>query len=49
MYSFDDWNMIYSEELWRLWCIISEFNYNIFDKLTFPSFCDVCYQNSSKY
>ena len=49
-YSFDDWCMIYSDDLWYVWGIISEFKKTTFllDKMGFSEFCDMCYQNSSK-
>jgi hypothetical protein len=49
-YTFDDWCMVYSDELWHLWCIISEFKKgsNLLDKMNYPGFCDMCYQNSTK-
>ena len=49
-YSFDDWCMLYSDDLWYLWGIISEFkkSTNVLDTLDYPKFCDMCYQNSTK-
>lgn len=51
-YCFDDWCAIYSDDLWYLWCTIKDFRYNIndnlFDRLTYPLFCDICYQNSTR-
>ena len=49
-YIFDDWSMIYSEELWDLWCIIGEFKKNsiLLDRMDFSNFCSMCYENSTK-
>lgn len=48
-FSFDDWSMIYSDELWNLWCTISEYRENgVLDRLTFADFCAMCYDNSTK-
>ena len=49
-YCFDDWCTIYSDDLWYLWGIISEFRKitYVLDKLDYPEFCDMCYQNSTK-
>jgi hypothetical protein len=50
---FDDWNLKYSDDIWYLWCTINEFtqtaNINILDRMTFASFCAMCFENSSKY
>jgi len=48
-YSFDDWCLVYSDELWYLWGIILEFKKgsSVLDTLDYPGFCDMCYQNSS--
>ena len=48
-FSFDDWNMIYSSELWHLWCIIIPFQENgILDRMEFHQFCSMCYENSTQ-
>ena len=49
-FTFDDWSMMYSDELWDLWCIISEFKKNsiLLDKMDFPHFCIMCYENSTR-
>jgi len=49
-FSFDDWCTVYSDDLWYLWGIISEYKKNVYilDILNFPEFCDMCYTNSSK-
>ena len=48
-YPFDDWCLVYSDDLWHLWGIISEFQKGsyILDKMDYPTFCDMCYQNST--
>jgi len=46
---FDDWNMIYSDDLWYLWCLILPFKETrILDRMDYPTFCSMCYENSSK-
>ena len=49
-YTFDDWSMVYSSDLWDLWCMINEFrkNSNLLDKMNYASFCSMCYENSTK-
>ena len=48
-FTFDDWCMVYSDELWNLWCIVDKFKETgILDKMTFASFCSICYDNSTK-
>ena len=47
--SFDDWNMMYSDDLWYLWCLIVPFKeVPILDRMDYPTFCSMCYENSSK-
>jgi hypothetical protein len=46
---FDDWNMLYSDDLWYLWCLIVPFKENgVLDRMDYSSFCSMCYENSSK-
>ena len=47
---FDDFCLKYSDDLWYLWCIISEFtnNGNILANMEYSSFCSMCYENSVK-
>ena len=48
-YTFDDWCLVYSDDLWYLWNIVSEYKTcGVLDTLDFPSFCDMCYKNSSQ-
>ena len=51
--TFDDWCRVYSDELWHMWCIISDFtqsnNLNLFDKADYASFCSMAFENSSKF
>jgi hypothetical protein len=49
-FTFDDWSMLYSDDLWNLWCIIEQFrqSVNILDNMDFPTFCSMCYENSSR-
>ena len=50
---FDDWCIIYSDELWCLWCTIKEYNeinvLSFLDKMTYYTFCRMCYKNSTKF
>ena len=47
----DDFCLKYSDEMWYIWCIIKDYsiNSNLLDCLDYSSFCDICYQNSTKY
>ena len=49
---FDDFCLVHSDDLWYLWCIINEFtdtnNCILLNKLTYSSFCSMCYENSTK-
>lgn len=49
---FDDFCMLHSDDLWYLWCIINEFTQTnvstLLNKMDYPSFCDMCYKNSSR-
>ena len=50
-YTFDEWSAIRSDELWYLWCIISDFkrNSDLLDQMDFSNFCSMCYENSTKF
>lgn len=49
-YSFDDWCLVYADDLWYLWGIISEYrSTGVLNCLDFAGFCDMCYQNSTKF
>ena len=47
---FDDFCTIYSDEMWYIWCIIKDYGEasGIFDKLSYPKLCELCYENSTK-
>ena len=51
--TFDDWCLVYSDDLWYMWCMINEFTQGntikIFDNLDYASFCSMSYENSSKF
>ena len=53
MLVYDDFCLKHSDNLWYLWCTINEFtdtnNILLLDKLDYSSFCDMCYNNSTKY
>ena len=48
--TFDDWSTAYSDELWYLWCIVGDFrkDNSILDRLDYPTFCSICFENSSR-
>ena len=50
---FDDWCLVYSDDLWYMWCNICDYTMNsslrLFDNLKdYSSFCSMCYENSTK-
>lgn len=47
----DDFCLKYGDEIWYIWCIIKDYsiNSNLLDRLEYSSFCELCYQNSTKY
>ena len=47
----DDFCLKYGDEMWYIWCIIKDYSIdsNLLDRLDYSSFCDLCYQNSTKY
>lgn len=49
---FDEWNIIYSDELWYLWCTVQETisinNSPFLDRIEYTAFCNWIYKNSSK-
>lgn len=50
--SFEDWCLVYSDDLWYMWCMFKEYTtYNtipIFDRMDYGSFCHMAYENSTK-
>ena len=48
--TFEEWSLVYSDDLWYMWCMICEFNHvnslPFFYKNDYASFCHVTYQNS---
>lgn len=46
----DDYFLKYNDDIWYIWCIINDYSVGsgILDQLSYASFCDICYQNSSK-
>jgi hypothetical protein len=51
-YSFDDYLVVYSDELWYMWCMIQEHtSWNIlpfFNKINYYTFCHIVYDNSEE-
>jgi len=49
--SSDDFCLKYSDDIWYIWCIIKDYslNSNLLDRLDYASFCQLCYENSTKY
>jgi hypothetical protein len=49
--TFDDWCLVYSDELWYMWCMLKEHTtYNIlpiFNRMDYGSFCHMAYENST--
>jgi hypothetical protein len=50
-FTIDDFCLKYNDEMWYIWCIIKDYSENshLLDRLDFPNFCQLCYENSSKY
>lgn len=50
---FDEWTTFYSDELWILWCIMTEFisesGLPFFDKINYMEFVRLCFRNSTKH
>ena len=46
--NFDDFCLVHSDDLWYLWCTIKEMTVysGLLDRLDYPSFCSMCYENS---
>jgi hypothetical protein len=49
---FDDFCLVHSDTLWYLWCMINEFTQThcspLLNRMDYPKFCSVCYDNSTK-
>jgi hypothetical protein len=48
----DEWNIIHSDDLWYLWCVIQETIYinnsPLLDRVDYPTYCEWVYRNSTK-
>jgi len=48
----DEWNIVYSDDLWYLWCVIQETimvnNSPLLDRVDYAAFCEWVYLNSTK-
>jgi hypothetical protein len=47
----DDFCLKYNDDMWYIWNIIKDYSRssNLCDGLTFSKFCEMCYENSTKY
>ena len=47
----DDFCLKYGDDMWYIWNIIKDYsvNSNLLNRLSYSSFCDVCYCNSTQY
>ncbi len=50
MLSIDDYCMKYGDDMWYIWCLIHDYSHsvNLFDKINYGQFCQLCYENSTK-
>jgi hypothetical protein len=50
---FDEWTTFYSDDLWTLWCIMSEFisesGLPFFNKINYVDFVKLCFRHSTKH
>ena len=51
LFTFDDFCIKYSSDLWYMWCMLKEFtkNGNLFARMDYSTFCSMCYENSNKW
>jgi hypothetical protein len=47
----DDFCLKYGDDIWYIWCIIKDYSSesNLLDRLDYSGFCELCYENSTKY
>ena len=47
----DDFCLKYNDDMWYIWCIIHDYSQTsgLLNNMTYTTFCEMCYQNSSKY
>jgi hypothetical protein len=50
-FTIDDFCLKYSDDMWYIWCIIHDYSRtsNLLNNLTYSKFCELCYENSTKY
>jgi hypothetical protein len=50
--TFDEWSLVYSEDLWYMWCMLKEYTtYNtipVFENMDYGSFCHIAYEKSPR-
>jgi hypothetical protein len=50
--TFDEWSLVYSEDLWYMWCMLKEYTtYNtipVFGNMDYGSFCHIAYEKSPR-
>jgi hypothetical protein len=48
--SIDDYCLKYGDDIWYIWCIIQDYSQtvNLFDRVNYGQFCQICYENSTK-
>ena len=51
IFSFDDFCLKYNDDMWYIWNIVHDYSQTsgLLDNLTFTTFCQLCYDNSTKY
>jgi ATP-dependent exoDNAse (exonuclease V) beta subunit len=51
IFTIDDFCLKYNDDMWYIWNIIHDYSLssNLLDNLTFSKFCELCYENSTKY
>jgi exosome complex RNA-binding protein Rrp42 (RNase PH superfamily) len=47
----DDFCLKYGDDMWYIWCIVHDYSHdsNLLDKLDYTTFCEMCYNNSTRY
>jgi len=47
----NDFCLKYNDDMWYIWCIVNDYSKTsgLLNQLDFTKFCDICYENSSKF
>ena len=51
IFSIDDFCLKYNDDMWYIWSIVNDYSQatGLLNNLSYSTFCQICYENSTKY